>query len=148
LTNLYCNNDRSEKKGRWIEQSINDVRRVIGKTLDPNKMNERQVLIRGAEYSDADIYRMYQEFQIHVFPSQYMNYASFIDYTLKLGFYENERGKKESPYYFNAFRGDDVWLTFEDFCVGMAAAEKATPHGGIYGKKHRKFSDRCFISFV
>ncbi|KAI1303934.1 Serine/threonine-protein phosphatase BSL1 -like protein [Halotydeus destructor] len=130
LVETYCsNNADKEPKGQIYEMTLREARKHIPKT-ESTKSTPAQQLIRGAGYSDADVMRLYSEFIQHTFPSQFMNFAAFDDYLNAIGFFPDDQAKKDSGHYFSAFCWDQPWVSFEEFLLGMAAAEKSTPHGG------------------
>ena len=102
--------------------------------IDDKYPKERELLF-SARYTEADIYKLFNEFVAQCFPSQYMSLASFRLFFAKLGWHEEESLIKTI---FGAFVASSPesqqrplpYLTFHELLLGLAAMEERADHRG------------------
>ncbi|KAI1296758.1 Serine/threonine-protein phosphatase PP1 isozyme 9 [Halotydeus destructor] len=129
----FCLANSATDRGQLTEVSLREARKHVPKS-DGSKPTSGAVLVKAAGYSESDVNRIYSEFVQHCWPSQYMNLTSFDSYMTDIGFYSDDQAKKDAAHYFRAFCADQSWVSFEEFLLGWASAERVTKHGGNTGE--------------
>ncbi|KAI1296894.1 Serine/threonine-protein phosphatase BSL3 [Halotydeus destructor] len=99
--------------------------------LDSVLKESNQVIRHAAGYSDDDVMRIYSEFTQHVYPSRFMNYKAFENYTVKAGLID----LNEAQSFFRAFAFEGThFLSFQEFLLGLAAGDPGTRHEAEAGQ--------------
>lgn len=104
---------------------------------------ERELLF-SSRYTDTDILKLFNEFVVQCFPSQFMQFHAFRIFMAKLGWHEEESLIKAI---FSAFvtaggpkpESPLLYLTFHELLLGLAAMEERADHRGNCLRLRLKF---------
>ncbi|RWS07206.1 Calcineurin-like protein phosphoesterase [Dinothrombium tinctorium] len=112
-----------------VEVSLEDAMCFLPR--NPPRTKEEEML-KSAVFLEKDILKLYSDFLQHCFPSQYMSYASFIDFMARIGWHPTDI--RLHPI-FRAFNYKATgYLSFHELLLGLGAMDQATQHGGHPGE--------------
>lgn len=156
LTSAFAT--QSVERGAYSEYTLREAIKFQPRD-QPRTFQEE--MLKSCHFERADILRLYSDYVQHCFPSQNMNYTSFKDYLLKLGYEphtptqgSNSGGKGSSSGLTNSGSGLAVglnthdfrslyrafkfnrlpYVTFHELLLGLAAMDRSTAHGGQSGE--------------
>lgn len=110
-------------------------------SLDQVNLYKKHPLIRTSGYTSNDVLRIYSEYIQQCYPSQTMSFKVFEDYCARLGLFEHS----SIPHFFRAFSTENFpFLSFEEFILGLAAADPNTEHGGESGRIRTAYIFRMY----
>lgn len=147
----------SVERGAYSEYTLREA--VKFQPREPARTYQEEML-RSCHFDSGDILRLYSDYLQHCFPSQHMNFTSFKDYLLKLGYEpqsssggSNSAGRGSLGVNTNSsaglsgvnmhdfralFRAFKVnlkpYVTFHELLLGLAAMDRSTAHGGQSGE--------------
>ncbi|RWS00809.1 Calcineurin-like protein phosphoesterase, partial [Dinothrombium tinctorium] len=116
-------------RGAYTEFTLRDAMKYLPRDAPKTFQDE---LLKSAQFTEKDMTKVYGEFVQHVYPSQYMAFASFSDYMKRIGWTNNEPDL-QSVFRAFAFNGQN-YLSYHEFILGIAALDKNTTHGGRSGE--------------
>uniref|UniRef100_A0A6G1S6C2 Serine/threonine-protein phosphatase n=1 Tax=Aceria tosichella TaxID=561515 RepID=A0A6G1S6C2_9ACAR len=92
FTSAFATN--SVEKGAYSEYTLREAIRF--QPREPPRTYQEEML-KSCHFERGDILRLYSDYVQHCFPSQNMNYVSFCDYLLKLGYDPAESTGSQGP---------------------------------------------------
>lgn len=138
----YAFATNSVEKGAYSEYTLREAIRY--QPRDQPRSHQEEML-KSCHFERGDILRLYSDYIQHCYPSQNMNFVSFKDYILRLG-YEPKSGSNSSSgsginvhdirSLYRAFKFNRTmpYLTFHELLLGLAAMDRGTAHGGHSGE--------------
>lgn len=159
---------QSVERGAYSEYTLREAIRF--QPRDQPKTHQEEML-KSCHFERSDILRLYSDYVQHCFPSQNMNFTSFKDYLLKLGYEQigavatnASQPKGVSPInpgsgiaaglnvhdfrsLFRAFKFNRMpYVTFHELLLGLAAMDRSTAHGGHSGELRSGYIFRYYDS--
>lgn len=111
--------------------TLDATRHII--SMDPLHLKEKELLL-SAKFTFEEVQKLYNEFAIQCFPSQYMTYASFKIFMNKIGWVNEEEILYKMVFrsYTSAIEKPKIfhYLTFDELIIGLAAMEERADHRG------------------
>lgn len=105
-----------------------------------------QEMLRTCGCNEREIINLYSEFIQHCYPSQFMNYYSFLSFLSKYSMQLVVR--EQLPLLFRAFTFNFnlSHINFYEFIIGLAAMDKQMTHGGRIGEARVGYIFRYYNS--
>lgn len=162
FTSAFATN--TVERGAYSEYTLREAVRY--QPHEPPRTPQEE-LLNSCHFERSDILRLYSDYIQHCYPSQNMNYYSFKEYLIKLGY-------EHSPMAFNsterslssgqsngvngiglnihdirslyrAFKFNKMpYVTFHELLLGLAAMDRNTAHGGHSGELRSAYIFRYY----
>lgn len=150
----YAFATNSVEKGAYSEYTLREAIRF--QPRDQPRSHQEEML-KSCHFERGDILRLYSDYVQHCFPSQNMNYVSFKDYMIRLGYEQKTQNllsnsttnssttstasnvginihDLRSLYRAFKFNRSMPYVTFHELLLGLAAMDRSTAHGGHSGE--------------
>lgn len=138
----YAFATNSVEKGAYSEYTLREAIRY--QPRDQPRSHQEEML-KSCHFERGDILRLYSDYIQHCYPSQNMNFVSFKDYIIRLGYEPNSGSNSSSTSGINVhdirslyrafkFNRTMPYLTFHELLLGLAAMDRGTAHGGHSGE--------------
>lgn len=159
FTSAFATN--SVEKGAYSEYTLREAIRFQPRDTPRTYQEE---MLKSCHFERGDILRLYSDYVQHCYPSQNMNYVTFKDYMLKLGYEPQRSASKENSSgssgtgglglnqhhmrsLYRAFKFNRMpYVTFHELLLGLAAMDRSTAHGGHSGELRSSYIFRYYDS--
>lgn len=149
FTSAFATN--SVEKGAYSEYTLREAIRFQPRD-QPRTYQEE--MLKSCHFERGDILRLYSDYVQHCYPSQNMNFVSFRDYMIKLGYEPSTKSNNDSKENLSSNSGGSTgmnqhdmralyrafkfnrmpYVTFHELLLGLAAMDRSTAHGGHSGE--------------